>query len=158
MQYDGVKYIKVILVNFPKNSLSVQVQFGPDLGQSCTNLMSYDSLSEDLFEVLWHDEALQILTALQIFTKILACGVIVRHQSHQSIFQNKFLFKTSSNSDKNCATLFSCSALWQFFKMLPHDGIQQLDQSNFGHFFQKITFWGSMSYPIWAKVMQSAVS
>ena len=41
----------------PKNSLSGQGQFGPNLVQNYATL-SHDSLSEDLFEVSWHDEAL----------------------------------------------------------------------------------------------------
>ena len=41
-----------------------------------------------------------------------------------------------------------------FFEMTQHGGIQYLDQSNFGQFFQKIPFWGSNSHPVWAKTMQ----
>ena len=41
-----------------------------------------------------------------------------------------------------------------FFEMTQHGGIQYLDQSNFGQFFQKTPFWGSNSHPVWAKTMQ----
>ena len=49
---------KVILVNLIKSSLSRHGQFGPNLVQKYATF-SHDSLSEDLFEVLWHDEALE---------------------------------------------------------------------------------------------------
>ena len=43
------------------------------------------------------------------------------------------------------------------FEMAWHDGIQYLDQSNFGNFFQKILFLESNSHPVWAKTMQPSV-
>ena len=49
-------YIKVT-VNLPKKisfrTRAIWAEFGPKL----CNVMSHDSLFEDLFEVLWHDEA-----------------------------------------------------------------------------------------------------
>ena len=54
MRYNS--YTKVT-VNLPKISpfwaRAIWAEFGPKL----CNIMSHDSLSEDLFEVLWHDEA-----------------------------------------------------------------------------------------------------
>ena len=51
---------KVLLVNLPKKFpfwlRAFWAQFGPNL----CNLMSHDSLSEDLFEVLWHHEIQKI--------------------------------------------------------------------------------------------------
>ena len=51
---------KVLLVNLPKKfpfqRRAIWAQFGPNL----CNLMSHDSLSEDLFEVLWHHEIQKI--------------------------------------------------------------------------------------------------
>ena len=51
---------KVLLVNLPKKFpfwlRAIWAQFGPNL----SNLMSHDSLSEDLFEVLWHHEVQKI--------------------------------------------------------------------------------------------------
>ena len=50
-------YNKVLLVNLPKKFSfqlrAIWAQFVPNL----CNLMSHDSLSEDLFEVLWYYEA-----------------------------------------------------------------------------------------------------
>ena len=49
-------YSKIRLLNLPKKlpfeARPIWTQFGPKL----YNLMSHDSLSEDLFELLWHDE------------------------------------------------------------------------------------------------------
>ena len=50
-----------------KKSLSGQGQFGPNLVQNYATLF-HDSLSEDLFEVLWHDEALD-KSSLSHFSK-----------------------------------------------------------------------------------------
>ena len=48
--------MKVSLVNLPKKFAfrlrAIWIQFGPNL----CNIMSHDSLSEDLFKVLWHRE------------------------------------------------------------------------------------------------------
>ena len=41
-----------------------------------------------------------------------------------------------------------------FFEMTYDDGIQYLDQMNFGRLFQKIPFWGSNPHPVWAETMQ----
>ena len=50
----GVQQIKALLVNFPKKFpfrlTAIWAQFGPNV----CNIMPHDSLSEDLFEVLWH--------------------------------------------------------------------------------------------------------
>ena len=50
-------YTKVILVSLPKKfpfwARAMWTQFGSKI-----SALSHDSLSEDLFEVLWHDEAL----------------------------------------------------------------------------------------------------
>ena len=66
---------KVLLVNLPKEIIfwlrAIWVQFGPNL----CNLMSHDSLSEDLFEVLWHHKAQMIdKISLSHFSKNLLLG------------------------------------------------------------------------------------
>ena len=54
MGYDSYTKVKVNLPNkFPFWARAIWAKFGPKL----CNAMSHDSLSEDLFEVLWHDEA-----------------------------------------------------------------------------------------------------
>ena len=66
---------KVLLVNLPKKFpfrlRAIWAQFGPNL----SNLMSHDSLSEDLFEVLWHHEIQKIdKISLSHFSKNLLLG------------------------------------------------------------------------------------
>ena len=66
---------KVLLVNLPKKLpfqlRTIWTQFGPNL----CNLMSHDSLSEDLFEVLWHHEIQKIdKISLSHFSKNLLLG------------------------------------------------------------------------------------
>ena len=66
---------KVLLVNLTKNFpfwlRAIWTQFGPNL----CNLMSHDSLSEDLFEVLWHHEVQKIdKISLSHFSKNLLLG------------------------------------------------------------------------------------
>ena len=74
-------YTKVavnLLEKFPFWVRSISAKFGPIL----CNLMSHDSLSEDLFEVLWHNKAQYrwLKVALVIFPKfrniLSLCGVI----------------------------------------------------------------------------------
>ena len=77
-------YTKValnLLEKFPFWVRAISVKFGPIL----CNRMSHDSLSEDLFEVLWHDNADKaqyrwLKVALVIFPKfrniLSRCGVI----------------------------------------------------------------------------------
>ena len=66
---------KVLLVNLPKKLpfqlRTIWTQFGPNL----CNLMSHDSLIEDLFKVLWHHEVQKIdKISLSHFSKNLLLG------------------------------------------------------------------------------------
>ena len=77
-----------VAVNLPKKFAfwvrATLAKFGPIL----CSLMSHDSLSEDLFEILWHDKAQYrwLKVTLVIFPKfrniLLWCSVIVRRKSH----------------------------------------------------------------------------
>ena len=58
-----------------KKSLSGQGQFGPNLVQNYATLF-HDSLSEDLFEVLWHDEALDKSSLTHFSKRIFFLGNI----------------------------------------------------------------------------------
>ena len=49
-------WTRIILVYLQKKSLSRRGQSGPNLAKLCSP-MSHDSLSEDLFDGLWHYEA-----------------------------------------------------------------------------------------------------
>ena len=54
MRYNSYTKVTVNLAKiFPFWARAIWAEFGPKL----CNIMSHDSLSEDLFEVLWHDEA-----------------------------------------------------------------------------------------------------
>ena len=122
---------KVILVSllkkFPFWARVIWAQFGPKI-----STLSHVSLSEDLFEVLWHDEALD-KSSLRHFSKKFAFWTMQDHlaenyttncsrgfQKHSSImwcnsqtlvifvtFLKRLLFQTSGNSGKNGTTLFS---------------------------------------------------
>ena len=128
MQYDGVQQLAQSNISqfAKKSSLSAKGQFGSSLS------LSHDSLSENIFEVLCHDEALD-KSSLSHFSKKFPFWAIQAHlaenyttncsrdfQKHSSImwcnsqtlvifvtFLERFLYQTSGNSGKNGATLFS---------------------------------------------------
>ena len=76
MKYDGYNsQTKLLLVNLPRKApfwlRAIWVQFGFNLFKP----MSHDSLSEDLFEVLWHHEVQKIVKISLIhFSKNLLLG------------------------------------------------------------------------------------
>ena len=94
----GYNIYTKIAVNLPKIFpcwlRAISAKFGPIL----CNLMSHDLLSEDPFEILWHDKAqytwLKVaLVSFPKFRNILSsCGVIFRRKSYQLIVKyNIFL-------------------------------------------------------------------
>ena len=147
--------------------------------------MSHDSLSEDFFEVLWHDEVLDKSslkhfskqssflgnidpiwlkitqpTALKSFRNILArCDVIVKHQSYLSIFQKKFFLDQGQLGRKLCnliLMIYSVTNILKWHSMMGYNSQTKVRQ-NVSHFFQKTLFWQSNSHLVWAKIMQPSV-
>ena len=186
MQYNGVQQLDQSNISqfAKKGSFCGQGQFGPNLVQKYATL-SDDSLSEDLFEILWYDEALD-KSNLSHFSKKFPFWGIQAHlaenyttnysrnfQKHSSMvwcnsqtldifvtFQKKFLSQTSGKNlfrQKWWNLILMIYYVTIFFEMTKHDGIQQLDQSNVGQLLQKIPIWGNNSHPVWAKIRQSSV-
>ena len=84
MQYDELQQLHQSIISLPKKYpfwlRAFWAQFGPNL----CNLMSHDSLSEDLFEDFWHHEVQKIdKVILNHFSKNLILG-----QYRPSLAQN----------------------------------------------------------------------
>ena len=128
------KYQLIYRKKFPLWARTILSEFGPKL----CDVMPHHSLSEGLFEILWHDKARyrQEKVALVIFLKfrntLSLCGVIVRPQSYQLIFQKKISFWTTDNLAKIMKPYSRDLLCGNFFEMTWHDGIQQLDQASVG--------------------------
>ena len=146
---------KVILVNLPKKlsfwARVIWIQFGP---KSCNPVS--DLLSKDFFEVLCHDEALD-KSSLSHFSKkkklpfwaiqaYLIWHSMIRYNGQTKVmlvnFSKKLLFGevTRTQFEPILCNLLSYYLLCEnFFKMLQHERIQQVYNSN-SQFYQKISF------------------
>ena len=128
MQYDGVPQfdqsnISQFTQKIPFQARTTEAQLGPKL----QNIMSHDSLSEDLLEVLWHDETQQI------------------NKSSASHFSKKIYFCGNMGSiwpkiTQTYMTLTNCSR--DFLETFQHDLVQQLDIIHISQFSKKKSFFG----------------
>ena len=97
--------------------------------------MSHDSLSEDLFGVLWHDEAQQIdKSSLSHFSESQKHSRMMWCNSQALVIlvnpPKKFLYGVGAILEKIIESYSHDLLRDNFFETTQHDGIQQLDQDN----------------------------